>query len=55
MSALLKFLVLPGVRPNRNAIEAHLRVAAKLTQGQVDTNLVRMYNECVALGAIGAR
>jgi hypothetical protein len=55
MSALLKFLVLPGARPNRNAIEAHLRVAAKLSQGQVDRNLVRMYNECVALGAINAR
>lgn len=55
MSALLKFLVLPGARPNRAAIEAHLRVAAKLTQGQVDRDLVRIYNECVLLGAINAR
>jgi hypothetical protein len=55
MSALLKFLVLPGSRPNRTAIEAHLRVAAKLSQGQVDRNLIRMYQECVALGAINAR
>lgn len=55
VSALLKFLVLPGARPNRNAIEAHLRNAARLTQGQVDRNLVRIYNECVALGAINAR
>lgn len=55
MSALLKFLVLPGARPDRAAIEAHLRVAAKLTQGQVDENLVRMYNESVLLGVIDAR
>jgi len=55
MSALLKFLVLPGVRPNRAAIEAHLRIAAKMTQGQVDDSLVRMYNESVLLGALNAR
>ena len=55
MSALLKFLVLPGVRPNRAAIEAHLRIAGKMTQGQVDDSLVRMYNESVLLGAINAR
>jgi len=55
VSALLKFLVLPGPRPNRAAIEAHLRTSAKLTQGQVDRNLVKMYNESVALGAINVR
>lgn len=55
VSALLKFLVLPGARPNRNAIEAHLRVAGKLTQGQVDQSLVQMYNESVLLGVLNAR
>jgi len=55
VSALLKFLVLPGVRPNRRAIEAHLRIAAKLTQLEVNATLIEMYDHAAELGVVDAR
>lgn len=54
-ASLLKLLEKPGQRPNRKAIEAHLKNVEKFTDKQVQDSLVDMYDRCVELGVLRAR
>lgn len=42
-------------RPNRRAIEAHIRVTANLSRDEVDEALANTYDQLAALGQVTAR